>query len=79
MALGVLDGAAVVQIGVMPVARKVWQQVEEGRPAARERRLIISSTSVRASGRRISAPNMRRRCSASLGVRFGKSNCFRKN
>ena len=29
----------------MPVARKVWQQVEEGREAAIARRLIIRKTS----------------------------------
>src|SRR5205809_4544163 len=31
---------------VIPVARNVWQPIEEGRPAARARRLIISRTSV---------------------------------
>jgi hypothetical protein len=34
----------------MPVARNVWQHVEEGIPTAMERRLIILSTSVRAIG-----------------------------
>ncbi|HEX4231295.1 MAG TPA: hypothetical protein VHZ07_21675 [Bryobacteraceae bacterium] len=38
----------------MPVARNVWQQVEEGSPTSSARRLIIRRTSVRVIGLAVS-------------------------
>ena len=39
---------------VMPVARKVWQQVEGGSPAAAARRLIMARTTRRCNARPVS-------------------------
>jgi hypothetical protein len=70
---------------VIPVARKVWQQVEEGRPAATARRLIIRKTSIRVIGFSVSflvlstllkrgvffSPEMPALLNTSVHVRFG--------
>ena len=59
--LGLLYQLAVFDYAVMPVARKVSQQVEEGRPAPGARRLIMSSTSLRVIGLSVSC-----RCRSTL-------------
>jgi hypothetical protein len=49
---------------VIPVARKLWQQTEEGRPARRARRFTIASTSRRVMRRSVSCrlrPTVRKR------------------
>ena len=52
--LGVLQEAAVAQVGRDPVARKVWQQTSAGRPATLARRLTIARTSRRSIRRPVS-------------------------
>jgi len=54
--LGMLDGAAVFQVTVMPVVRNVWQHTQSDSPAALALRLTMSRAFLRANGWPVSVP-----------------------